>query len=193
MPAAQAKPRILIAEDELILGYVMRSQLERNGLEVVGLAANGRLAFDRCRETRPDVILMDVRMPQTDGIEATRMIMQEYPTCIIIVTAFADERTIAEARDAGAMGFLSKPVQVAAVLEEIPRALARFAEFQIVHGECPCLDDALDAFRLVEKAKALLAAGGRAIGAAAFLFIQEHAAASNLSLRAAAEAILAGG
>jgi AmiR/NasT family two-component response regulator len=135
--------RVLIAEDELILAYAMRGQLEQRGVEVVGFATNGKTVLDHCLAHRPDVILMDVRMPEVDGIEGTRLIMEHCPTCVIIITAFADAQTRARAEAAGAMGFLSKPIQAGGVLEEAPRARARYAEFQALRAEVGDLQEAL--------------------------------------------------
>jgi response regulator NasT len=182
--------RVLIAEDELIIAYVMRSQLQQRGIEVVGLAATGSLAVELCRQSRPDVVLMDVRMPQTDGIEATRRIMERCPTCVIMVTAYADELTVAKAEAAGAMGFLSKPIQAAGVLEALPKARARFAEFQLIRAEACDLEEALQTRCLVEQAKALLAAQGPAQIASAFEALRERAKSSGLPLKATAQHLL---
>jgi AmiR/NasT family two-component response regulator len=184
--------RMLIAEDELILAYAMRGQLEQRGVEVVGLAADGTAAVAQCRQLHPDVILMDVRMPEIDGIEGTRLIMQHCPTCVIIVTAFADEETRTKAEAAGAMGFLSKPIQAAGVLEEVPQARARFAEFAALCAESSGVEEALAARRLVEAAKARLVAAGAAEAAAAFAALTERARQSGTSLRAMAERVVAG-
>ena len=76
--------RIVIAEDEIILGVMLKQQLEDRGLEVIGLAPNGQVAVDLCRDSHPDGVLMDIRMPVMDGLEATRLIMAECPTRVVI-------------------------------------------------------------------------------------------------------------
>ena len=181
--------RILIAEDELILAYVMQGQLEQRGLEVVGVATNGQATLEQCRSACPDVVLMDVRMPETDGIEGTRLIMQDCPTCIIVVTAHSDEATRAKAEAVGAMGFLAKPTQPAAVLEAIPAARARFAEFEAIRAHASDLDEALETRRRVEAAKSVLVARGESDTTIAFQALQERAAESGVSLRAMAESL----
>ena len=183
--------RVLIAEDEFILAYVLRSQLEDRGMKVVALASTGKAAIERCLETRPDVVLMDVGMPDLDGIEATRAIMHRCPTCVIITTAHADEGIVAQARAAGAMGFLPKPVQAISVAEEIPGAQVRFAEFLRIHAEALDFDQAVATQRLVEKAKARLVADGEADAATAFDVLVERAAKSGLPLKAVAESLAA--
>ncbi len=181
--------RVLIAEDELILAFAMRGQLEQRGVEVVGLATNGKTAFLHCQEFRPDVILMDVRMPGVDGIEATRLIMQHCPACVIVITAFADEETRAKAAAAGAMGFLSKPIQAAGVLEEIPKARARFAEFQSLREEARDLEEALVTRARVEIAKQALIKKGTS-PETAFQMLKEAAATAGIPLRAMAERVI---
>jgi AmiR/NasT family two-component response regulator len=178
--------RVLIAEDELILAHVMRSQLQRRGVEVVGVATNGRTVVEQCRELHPEVVLMDVHMPETDGLEATRLIMENCPTCVIIVTAYADEETVTKAEAVGAMGFLSKPVQAVGVLEEVPRACARFDEFAAIRAESPDLEEALRTRSLVEAAKRALVDDGVA-PETAFHGLQGSATAAGLSLRTMAE------
>ena len=184
--------RVLIADDELILGYTMRGQLEQRGVDVVGIATNGVDAFARCRELRPDVVLMDVRMPETDGIEATRLIMQQCPTCVVIVTAFADQETRARADAVGAMGFLSKPVQATGVLEAVPRARARFAEFLAIRAASRDLEEALQTRAVVEEAERLLVGNGIA-PELVFQVLRESAEGAGVPLRAMAESVIARG
>jgi two-component system, response regulator PdtaR len=184
--------RVLIAEDELILAYAMRGQLEKQGVKVVGLATNGRAVCEQCQERRPDVVLMDVRMPETDGIEATRLVMEQCPTCVLVVTAFDDEETRAKAEAVGAMGYLSKPVQAGGVLEEIPKARARFAEFEAIRAESRDLEEALDTRVLVEAAKAHLVSTGAAEASTAFDVLKEQAQRSGMPLKAMAERVAKG-
>ncbi len=181
--------RLLIAEDELVLAIAMRGQLQQWGVDVVGLAANGRALFEQCQALCPDVILMDVRMPETDGIEGTRLVMQHCPTCVIIVTAFADEETRAKAEAVGAMGFLSKPVQAMGVMEEVPRARARFAEFEVIRAESADLQEALAGRAVVEAAKRAFVLSGTA-PQVAFQALRQSAQAAGVSLRAMAESVI---
>jgi CheY-like chemotaxis protein len=111
--------RVVIAEDEVVLAMTLRRQLEARGIDVVGLALNGQVALDLCRETQPDAVLMDLRMPVMDGFEATRRIMAECPTRVIVVTAMDAPGTRSKAEAAGAARFLTKPVNPEAVLEAI--------------------------------------------------------------------------
>jgi len=135
--------RVLIAEDEVALALALRRQLEKSGCEVVGLAADGKQAVELCQATRPDVVLMDVGLPVMDGIRATRTIMQECPTCVLILTAFHGREISVEAEAAGAMGCLAKPTSAPDVLRAAESALARFAEFGVIRAESEDLDAAL--------------------------------------------------
>ena len=122
--------RVLIAEDEWLISFALRQQLEKRGCEVVGIAKNGREAINLCLQERPDLIFMDVRMPELDGIEATRSIMQTCPTCIVMLTAYGEDGHMERATEAGAMGYLVKPISAEAILPAIERARERFEELQ---------------------------------------------------------------
>ncbi len=111
--------RLVIAEDELILSLMLRRQLEDAGIDVVGVAANGRIALDLCCQHRPDAVLMDIRMPVMDGFEATQRIMDACPTRVVMLTAMDAPDTIARAKIAGAVACLMKPSST----DEILRAL----------------------------------------------------------------------
>ncbi len=108
--------RLIIAEDEVILALMLRQQLEDEGVEVVGVARNGKIALDLCHEHRPDAVLMDIRMPVMDGFEATRRIMAECPARVVMLTAMDAPDTIERAEEAGAVACLMKPSSTAEIL-----------------------------------------------------------------------------
>lgn len=182
--------RVLIAEDELALAYDLRRQLETSGCQVVGIATDGKQAVELCQAPRPDVVLMDVGMPVMDGTKATRMIMQECPTCVLVLTAFHGREVTAEAEAAGAMGCLAKPTSAPEVLRAAKSALAKFAEFGVIRVESEDLDAALKTRPIVEQAKRILAMRCHVDVAAAFQALRESAAGAGLSLRAMAEDIV---
>jgi len=111
--------RVVIAEDEIILGIMLRQQLEDRGLEVAGVAPNGQVAVELCRQHQPDAVLMDIRMPVMDGFEAARVIQEERPTRIVMLTAMAAPDTIARSEACGAAACLMKPSSI----DEIVQAL----------------------------------------------------------------------
>lgn len=115
--------RALIAEDEMLLALALRAQLEARGFEVLGPARDGQEAVTLNREQRPDAILMDIRMPGMDGLEATRQIMAECPTCIVVLSALAERDAIARAQEAGAKAYLTKPADIEHVVEALVAAL----------------------------------------------------------------------
>jgi two-component system, response regulator PdtaR len=182
--------RVLIAEDEPALAYALRRQLELSGCQVVGVAGNGQEAVELCQALRPDVIVMDVGLPVMDGIQATRRIMQECLTCVLILTAFEGHEVTAEAEAAGAMGCLAKPAGGAEVRRAMDGAQARFAEFGLLRAEAKDLEAAVAAHLVVERAKRLLVRHRHVEVTAAFSSLGEAAAEAGLSLRAMAEEIV---
>ena len=123
--ARHAMTRVMIADDEFLLCLTLRQQLELRGYEVVGVAHDGEKAVALCRETHPDVVLMDLRMPRMDGLEATRHIMAECPTRVLILTALDTADLAAQTRAAGAEGSLMKPVSIDDIVSILERASPR--------------------------------------------------------------------
>lgn len=151
-----SKGRILVCEDEGLIALRLQASLRNLGYEVVGEAADGEEAVSRAAELDPDAILMDVRMPRLDGIEATRRIMAARPTAIVMITAFSERELVEEALAAGASGYLVKPVNDEQIEPALRVALARFAELRDLRGEVTELKDALEARKVVERAKGIL-------------------------------------
>lgn len=120
--------RVLICEDEGISQMQLRRALVRGGLIVVGSAANGRTAVEMALKTRPDIILMDIRMPVMDGIEALRQISAQVETCVVMLSAFSDDEYRREASEAGATGYIVKPVTGDTLLPALSRIWARYNE-----------------------------------------------------------------
>jgi len=120
--------RILIAEDETIIRLDLRGMLEKHGLVVVAEARNGLEAVELAREHRPDVALLDLRMPELDGIEAARRIYAEQPLPIVMLTAFSDRRNVENAIEAGVFTYLVKPFRETDVVPAIRAAVTRHRE-----------------------------------------------------------------
>ncbi len=181
--------RALIAEDELLIALALRSQLESQGFEVVGTAATGQEAVRLCRARRPDVVLMDLRMPVMDGITATRRLMEECPHPVIVVTGNVELRQ--EAERAGAMEYAVKPVLTQQLPGLIQRAQERFARYLVVHEEEGNCDGALQAWSEVQAAVRRLAHREGLTEAEAFDRLQEAARRQGRRLQEAAEEVLA--
>jgi two-component system, response regulator PdtaR len=128
---APLPPRVLIAEDETIVRLDLRGLLSSRGFEVVGEARNGIEVVERARELEPDLVLLDVKMPELDGIEAARRILAERPVPIVLVTAYDEEALVERAVDAGVFGYLTKPFREQDLLPAIRTALARHAELRL--------------------------------------------------------------
>ncbi|NIM05349.1 MAG: response regulator [Armatimonadetes bacterium] len=182
--------RVLIAEDEWLVAYTLREQLEQQKCKVVGIAKTGEQTLELCRSERPDVVLVDITMPSTDGIEATRRIMQECPTCVIVVTAHGQPHHVLRAEEAGAMAYLLKPVSGAQILPAIKLATRRFAEFKSLQEQGADLQRALETRRLVERAKGILMKQADISEADAFRRLQKMAKQRRLSLREVTEEVI---
>lgn len=181
--------RVLIAEDEWLVAAGLQSQLERFGCEVAAVVRTGTEAVRLCAVERPDVVFMDVQMPELDGLAATRQLMEVCPHAVVIVTGNSALRIAAE--EAGAMGFVVKPLLDSQVPGLLEQASQRFAWYCAVRDEAGSGDPALQAWQAVRRAlQQLVAHHGRA-EAAAFSLLQQRAGDRCQSLREAAEEVLA--
>lgn len=148
--------RVLIADDEALIRMGLRTMLEDKGHKVVGAATDGASALQMARTEKPDVILLDIKMPGMDGLEAARKIMHERPTPIVMLTAFSQRELVNEAREASVFGYLVKPVKEDLLDATLDLAVTRFQEWQKLQKEMRDLEKSLAAREVVEKAKFLL-------------------------------------
>src|ERR671935_1880470 len=148
--------RVLVAEDETIIRLDLRELLERAGFEVCAEARDGEEAVALARSERPDLAVLDVKMPRLDGIEAARRILEERPIPIVMVTAYGQEELVARAVEAGVVGYLVKPFREQDLMPAIATARARHEELAAVRDEAESLADALAARKVIERAKGLL-------------------------------------
>jgi response regulator NasT len=150
------KQRVLIAEDEAIIRMDLREMLEEEGFEVVGEAADGKRAVELAREHGPDLAILDIKMPQMDGIRAAEIINREKICAVLILTAFSQRDLAAQAAQAGAMAYLVKPFQKSDLLPAIEVALRRHGDVSKLAGEVTELEGRLAERKVVERAKGLL-------------------------------------
>lgn len=148
--------RILIAEDNDLVSLTLEEQLKGLGYDVVGIARSGTEAITLANRLSPDLIIMDIRMPEMEGTEAAAIIKNQSPVPIIMLTAYADKETIRKAEMAGALAYLVKPVNENELPPAIDIALARFKEIQSLRTEVVELQDSLEARKLIERAKGIL-------------------------------------
>jgi response regulator NasT len=185
------RTRILIADDEAIRLMSLRQQLASLGMEVVAEATTGREAVALARESAPDLAILDIKMPELDGIEAARAITRARPIPIIVLTAYSDQTLIERAAAAGVFGYLVKPVAEEDLLPAILTARSRFAEFQQLRGEVATLGDALEARKVIERAKGMLMDRYRLSEGEAFRRMQIQSQRENKRLVEIARALIA--
>lgn len=180
--------KILVADDESIIRLGLRTMLTALGHAVL-LAANGRDALELVRNARPDLALLDIQMPLTDGLETAKVIARQRPMPIIMLTAYSQDDLLQRAALLPIQGYLVKPVNERDLAAAIEVAVARFAETQAAARELAELRDSLETRKLVDRAKGRLMETGLT-EEAAYLAIQHRAREGRISLRLAAEAVL---
>jgi len=181
--------RVVIAEDEALIRVDLQEMLEEDGHEVVGAARDGVEAVELVRETRPDVVFLDIRMPRMDGIEAADIITGERLAPVVMITAFAESEQVEQACRAGAMGYVTKPFTRNDVVPAMHVAVSRHTEAEALAKEVADLNERLETRTILDRAKGALMARGLT-EPEAFRRIQKTAMDKRLSLRAVAEAIL---
>ncbi len=160
------------------------------GYLVVGEAGDGRSAVNLARELRPDLVLMDIKMPDLDGIEAARILTEERIAPTVLLTAFSQRDLVERAKEAGVVGYLVKPIQEADLAPAIEVALSRFAEFRELEKEVDDLQDQLETRKLVDRAKGILMDSQGLSEADAFRRIQKMSMNTRKSMKEIAQAVI---
>ncbi len=184
--------RVVIAEDEAIIRLDLKETLEEEGYVVVGETGRGDEAVRLVAELKPDIAILDIKMPGMDGVEAARMITAERQCAVLVLTAFSQRDIIEQARDAGALAYLVKPFQKSELVPAIEVAIGRFREMEALLGEVRGLEDQLATRKLVDRAKGRLMDAHGLTEADAFAFVQKTAMSERTTMKAIAERILAG-
>jgi response regulator NasT len=185
--------RVLIAEDEALIRLDLKEMLEEEGYTVVAEVGDGRQAVEQAREQRPDLVILDIQMPELDGLSAAEEIAAARVAPVIVLTAFSQRELVERARDAGAMAYLVKPFSKNDLVPAIEVARARFAEMTALDGEVRTLEERLETRKVVERAKGVLMTQQGMSEADAFRWIQRTAMNERTSMKALAERILAVG
>lgn len=184
--------RVVIAEDEAIIRLDLRETLEEEGYEVVGEAGRGDRALELVRELKPDLAILDVKMPGMDGLEVARNIDREKICGVLILTAFSQREMVEHARDAGALAYLVKPFQKSDLIPAIEVAIGRFRELQALAGHVEALGEQIETRKVIDRAKGVLIDEYSMKEQEAFAFIQRTAMTERARMKDVAERILSG-
>ena len=194
--ADEARPatglRELVVEDEALIRLDLTEMLTEEGYVIAGEAGDGEQAVELARELRPDLVIMDVKMPKMDGIAAAGSIVEEKIAPVVMLTAFSQRDLIEQARDAGAMAYLVKPFARHELVPAIELAVSRFAEKRALEDEVATLTERLETRKIVDRAKGLLMTRQNMTEPEAFRWIQRTAMDRRTTMKAVAEAIVDG-
>jgi AmiR/NasT family two-component response regulator len=189
-PLAAARKRVVIAEDEAIIRLDLKETLAEIGFDVVGEASDGEQAVALAEQLRPDLVILDVKMPVLDGISAAQRIAAQRIAPVVILTAFSQRELVERARDAGAMAYLVKPFTSVDLLPATEMAISRYAELTALETEVSDLNERLETRKLIERAKGLLQATHGLTEPEAFRWIQRAAMDKRLTMKAVAEVVV---
>lgn len=184
------RTRVIIADDESLIRMDLREMLTNQGYLVVGEVGDGRSAVNLARELRPDIVIMDIKMPDMDGIEAAKIMTEERIAPVLLLSAYSQQELVQRARQAGVAGYLVKPFRESDLPPAIEVALARFSEFRAMEREVDTLQDALETRKAVDRAKGILMDTQGLSETEAFRKIQQMSMNNRKPMRAVAEAII---
>jgi len=184
------QPRVIVADDESIVRMDLREMLESLGYLVVGEVGDGESAVHLSRELRPSIVIMDIKMPGMDGIEAGRILTEERIAPVLLLTAYSQQDLVDRAKDAGVMAYIVKPFQESDLAPAIEVALRRWSEFRALEREVEDLKEALETRKLVDRAKGILMDTQGLSEADAFRRIQKTSMDQRKPMKDVAEAIV---
>jgi len=187
-----AKTRVLVAEDEALIRLDLAEMLVEAGYDVVGQAGNGEQAVALSRELKPDLVLMDVKMPVLDGISAADQIGKERIAPVVMLTAFSQKELVERARDAGVMAYIVKPFTAADLTPAISIARSRWVEMHALEAEIADLGERFETRKIVDRAKGVLMAKLMITEPEAFSWIQKAAMDRRMGMREVAATVLSG-
>lgn len=182
--------RVVVAEDEALIRLDLVEMLREEGYDVVGEAGDGQAAVDLAVELKPDLVIMDVKMPRRDGIDAASEIAAKRIAPVVILTAFSQRELVERARDAGAMAYLVKPFSTADLVPAVELAASRFKEVTALEREISDLSERLETRKIVERAKGVLMEKQSLTEPEAFKWIQRAAMDRRSTMKAVAQVVL---
>ena len=182
--------RVVVAEDEVLIRLDLVEMLTEEGYDVVGQAGDGEAAVELTTDLRPDLVVMDVKMPKLDGISAAEKIASERIAPVVMLTAFSQKELVERARDAGVMAYIVKPFTQADLAPAVDIATSRWAELKALEGEIADLGERLETRKAVDRAKGILMQRLKLSEADAFRWIQKTAMDRRLGMREVADAVI---
>lgn len=188
--STQPQRRVIVAEDETLIRLDIVEMLEQEGYEVVAQASNGEQAVELAREHRPDLVLMDVKMPIMDGISAAAQLTEERIAPVVLLTAFSQRELVERAQEAGAMAYVVKPFTQADLIPAIEIAISRGEQIAALAAEITDLQEQFETRKLVDRAKSRLMESLGLTEPDAFRWIQKTSMDRRLSMREVADAVL---
>jgi two-component system, response regulator PdtaR len=192
-PSGPIARTVVIAEDETLIRMDLAEMLTDEGYDVVGQAGDGAKAIELAEQLRPDLVILDVKMPVLDGIAAAETIAGKRIAPVVILTAFSQRDLVERAREAGAMAYLVKPFTQSDLVPAIEMALSRFAELSLLESEVADLTERLDTRKAVDRAKGILQEQLGLAEPDAFRWIQKTAMDLRVSMREVAEGVVTHG
>jgi AmiR/NasT family two-component response regulator len=184
--------RVVIAEDEALIRMDLAEMLEEEGYAVVGQAGDGETAVKLAAEHRPDLVILDVKMPVLDGISAAERIGAEKIAPVLMLTAFSQRELVERARDAGAMAYLVKPFSKADLVPAIEMATSRYEQLRALETEVADLAQRFETRKLIDRAKGLLQTQLGLTEPEAFRWVQKTSMDRRLTMREVAQAVIDG-
>ncbi|HWR40023.1 MAG TPA: response regulator, partial [Patescibacteria group bacterium] len=183
--------RIVIADNESIIRMDLKELLEEAGHEVIGQAMDGLRAVELARKYRPDLVIMDIKMPEMDGITAATIISDEKLAPVLLLTAFSQKEIVDKAKDSGVLGYLVKPVKEANLFPAMEIAISRFQEFMELERELEDVKKSLETRKILDRAKGILMEAHGLSETEAYRRIQQYSMSKRKSIREVAESIVA--
>ena len=187
----ETRKRVVIAEDEALIRMDLAEMLQEEGYDVVAEAGDGETAVKLAQEYRPDLVILDVKMPVLDGISAAERIAEERVAPVLILTAFSQRELVERAREAGAMAYLVKPFSKSDLVPAVEMAVSRYSEIISLEAEVADLTERLETRKLVDRAKGILQTSFGMSEPDAFRWIQKTSMDKRVTMRDVAELVIA--
>lgn len=182
--------KIIIADNESIIRMDLKELLEEAGHEVIGECCNGLKAVELTKKMKPDLVLMDIKMPEMDGITAAKIITEQKIAPVILLTAFSQNEIVEKAKKSGVLAYLVKPISANSLYPAIEIAMSRFSEIKELEHELDDIKNSLETRKLLDRAKGILMDAYNLSESEAYRRIQKYSMAKRKTIKEVAEAIV---